>query len=78
MEKTKTYKIELDGDLQGLSIGVTESFIIDGELVSKPMKRRAFRKLVKTDDAIVENANFEKEVDEWVGETNFIKNKVNF
>ena len=79
MEKTKAYKISLSGDLQGLSIGIVENTIIDGEVYTKPVRRRAFRKVfIEENGAETINENFEAEVDEWTGEIDFIKNKVNF
>jgi hypothetical protein len=79
METKKEYRISVDSDLKGLSIGVIESVVIDGEILTKPTRRCAFRKVL-TDDNGVEtiNENFNKEVDEWTGEKDFIKNKYNF
>ena len=78
MEITKEYKVNLDSDWQGVSIGIIESIILDGEVFTKPMKRRAFRKVIKTEEGEVENPNYYAEIDAWTGETNFIQTKVNF
>ena len=79
MEKNTRFNIILDEDLHGLSIGIIEEFIIDGETVSKPIKRRAFRQY-GYDEAgeYTLNTAFEQEVDAWTGEENFIQNKLNF
>ena len=79
MEKTVEYDIIRDKDLKGLSIGIIESFIIEGERVSKPTRRRAFRKF-NTDEQgnEIENENFEAEIDEWTGVEDFIKTRYNF
>ena len=79
MEKNTEYRIEHDRDLKGLSIGIIESFVIEGEKVSKPCRRRAFRKFNIDDEGNeTPNENYHAEIDAWTGEKDFIKNKVNF
>lgn len=81
MEKTQTYKLHIDLDLKGLSIGIIETYVIEGETVSKPIKRKAFRKYLTDEDGNVTdqvNPDFYTDIDEWTGETDFINNKFNF
>lgn len=62
-----TIKIDIDRDKKGVSIKLESG------------ERRAFSKFLTDENGNeILNENFEAEIDEWVGETNFIKNKVNF
>lgn len=65
----------MDSDLNGLSIGAIDEIEIEGEKLFKPVRRKAFRKIDKDGN---ENKNFFNEIDEWTGEKDFVKNKVNF
>lgn len=76
MKKEKIFNVILDKDLNGLSIGIKEKIIDeDGNIFTKPTHRRAFRKLDEDGEV---NPNFEKEVDEFTGEKDFVENKINF
>lgn len=77
MEKKIIFKVNLEGeDLNSLSIAKITEFYEDGNKIAESKPHRcSFRKFDEEGNI---NPKFEKEIDEFTGEKDFIKNKVNF